>query len=284
MEIKNILVATDFSNEAYNALFYATQILASKPCTFHIIHIYDDFTSSTNTKNIFFLGKEELTRLRITSQENLTETVHKIVLDTSNKLHTYNTISSKGTIASAISHTLDNLEIDLIVMGNKGKTGAKELFMGSNTLKVANSIMQCPILAIPREIAYTPLDEIAFVTDFKKGCTRKTLVMLLTLASISNAAIRILHINDGEIMTTKQEANKKLLKICLASKPHRFDAILNYADKANVIQDYLTENKIKMFSMSYHRRNFFERLIYEPVIMDLSIYAKIPFLILPIQD
>ncbi|WP_339840080.1 universal stress protein [uncultured Maribacter sp.] len=284
MEIKNILVATDFSNEAYNALFYATQIFASKPCTFHIIHIYDDLTATSGPRNVLFVGKKELSHLRTTSQENLTETVHRIVLDTGSKLHKFNTISSKGTISSVISQTIDNLEIDLIVMGNKGKTGAKELFMGSNTIKIANTITQCPILAVPKEIAYKPIDEIAFITDFKKGYTRNTLAMLLSIASITDAAIRVLHINEEEIMNPSQVSNKKLLKKCLAKTQHSFDDIWNYADKANVIQDFLSERNIKMFAMAYHRRNFFERLLHEPVIMDLSIYANTAFLILPVQD
>jgi DNA-binding beta-propeller fold protein YncE len=169
-------------------------------------------------------------------------------------------------------------------MGNKGKTGAKELFMGSNAIRVANTITQCPILTVPNEIAYQPIDELAFVTDYKKGCTKNTLAMLLSIASIANAAIRVLHINEEEIMNPIQVSNKKLLKTCLAKTKYSFDDIWNYSNKANVIKDFLTQRDIKMFAMAYHRRNFFERLLHEPVVMDLSIYATIPFLILPIQD
>jgi hypothetical protein len=60
MKIKNILVATDFSNESYNALFYVTQIFASKKCTFHILHIYDDLTATSGTRNVLFVGEKEL--------------------------------------------------------------------------------------------------------------------------------------------------------------------------------------------------------------------------------
>ena len=284
MEIKNILVATDFSNEAYNALFYATQIFASKKCTFHVLHIYDDLTPTSSPINALFVGEKERLKLQTKSQENLTKTVHKIVLDTDNKLHKFNTISSIGTISKIISQTINNLQIDLIVVGNKGKTGAKELFMGSNTIRIANTITQCPILAVPKEIAYQPIDEIAFVTDYKKGCTKNTLTMLLLIASITKAAIRVIHINEEGIMNPIQVSNKKLLKTSLAKTQHTFDDIWNYTDKANIIQDFLAQQDINMFAMAYHRRNFFERLLHEPVVLDLSIYATIPFLILPIQD
>ena len=284
MYIKNILVLTDFSNEAYNALFYATQVFKSKQCTFHVIHIIDDLTALSGSKNVLFVGEKELSRLRNTSQENLRETVDKVILNTGNKKHKFNTISSKGTISGVISETIDRLQIDLIVLGNKGNTGAKELFMGSNTIRIANTITQCPILAVPKKIAYQTIDEIAFITDYKKGCTKNTLAMLLLIAAITNAAIRVLHISEEEIMSPIQVSNKKLLKTCIAKTQHSFEDIWNYADKTIIIQDFLSSRDIKMFAMAYHRRNFFERLLHEPVIMDLSIYATIPFLILPIQD
>ena len=284
MDIKNILVATDFSNEAYNALFYATRIFATQRCTFHIINVYDDLTSATNTRNVLFIGKKELSRLQKISQEKLTETVHKITLDTSNNLHQFNTISSKGTITSVLSQNIDNLQIDLIVVGNQGITNAKKLFMGSNTIRIANTITQCPILAIPKEISYEPIDAIAFVTDFKKGCTKTTLSALLYIASAVNASIAVLHINEESTLSSDQISNKKLLKLCLANRPHSFDDIWNYSDKANVIQDYVSKGNIKMLAMAYHRKNFFKRILHEPVIMDLSIYATIPFLILPLHD
>jgi hypothetical protein len=248
------------------------------------LHIYDGLTASSNPINALFVGKKERLKLQTKSQENLTKTVHKIVLDTDNKLHKFNTISSIGTISKIISQTINNLQIDLIVVGNKGKTGAKELFMGSNTIRIANNITQCPILAVPKEIAYKPIDEIAFITDYKKGCTKNTLTILLLIASITKAAIRVIHINEEGIMNPIQVSNKKLLKTSLAKTQHTFDDIWNYTDKAHVIQDFLAQQDITMFSIAYHRKTFFERLLHEPVVLDLSIYATIPFLILPIQD
>tara|TARA_R110000744_G_scaffold379520_1_gene497839 strand:+ start:643 stop:1491 length:849 start_codon:yes stop_codon:yes gene_type:complete len=282
MKIKNILVATDFSNEAYNALFYATKIFATEQCTFHIVNTYNDIVVSA--KSTLFTGQKEMEKLECLSQENLTKTKHKIILDTGNELHKFNTISSKDSLSTVISKTIDSHEIDLIVVGNKGKTGAKELFMGSNTIQIANTITKCPILAIPKEIAFKPIEEIAFVTDYKKGCSKNTISMLLNIASVTDASIAVLHINDDELMTTKQVSNQKLLDKCLAKTAHSYDEIWNYADKANVIQDFIVEREINMLAMAYHRRRFFERFLHEPVIMDLSIYATIPFLILPLQD
>ena len=284
MKVLNVIVATDFSNEAYGALFYVTQLLSSKHCTFHIINSYDDLTSANKTQNIIFLGKKEVTRLRNTSLEQLSKTIHKIKLDNENPLHEFKSISMRGTLASILSQSIDDLQIDLVIMGSKGKTSVKEVFMGSNTLKVANTIHNCPILAIPKEIAYAPLSEIAFVTNFKRKWTLQTLAPLKLLASVANAQIIVLQISKGKILSQKQIFNKNTLAKYLLHIPHCFEEVMEYGDKANVIQNFLSERKIKMLAMAHHKRFFFERLFREPVIQDMSIYTKTPFLILPMPE
>ncbi len=284
MALKNLLVATDFSNASYAALFYATQLMKAKPCTFYIINVYGDSTSTILKNKPLYPGKKESEQLQNASVENLTKMMHRIVLDTANKIHNFIIISKSGALTKVLSKTIAELAIDLLVMGNKGKTGAKELFWGSNTVQMADTISQCPLLAIPKERAFDTIDEIALATDFKKGCSRKTLRPLLFLAAASKAAIRVVHIEEEAILSPKQAANKKLLKITLSKVQHSFDETLEYADKAIVIQTFLQQTKIKMLAMVYQKGNFFERFMREPVIKDISIYAKIPFLILPVQE
>ena len=169
-------------------------------------------------------------------------------------------------------------------MGSKGQTGAKEIFLGSNTIQAANSINRCPILAVPKQMDYKNPKEIAFVTDFKKGCAKEIIEPLLFLASQTKAHIRVMHINEEEILSTEQESHRKLLELCLKGVEYSFHWIQDFADKAQTIDGFLEKLNIDMFAMVHHKRSFFERLVREPVIKDVSIYADIPFLILQLQD
>ncbi|WP_047247421.1 universal stress protein [Maribacter thermophilus] len=284
MEIRKILVATDFSDEAYNALFNATQIWAMQECTFYILNVYDEATPLTGTHKVPLMGKKKLEKLQKESVEGLTKISHRITLDTGNENHTYHTISKRGTLATVIPKTVQNLAIDLVVMGNKGKTGAKEIFMGSNTLKVAGSIHQCPLLAIPKGIDYKPQNNIAFVTDYKKGCNAKTLAPLLSVATTTKAPINVMHIASEEKLDAVQISNQKLLEICLKDVEHSFHQVLEFDDKAKVIDSFIETHSITMLAMVYMKRSFMERLLREPVIKDISLYAKSPFLILPMRE
>jgi nucleotide-binding universal stress UspA family protein len=282
--MKNILVATDFSNDAYAALFYISKLMASKPCTFYILNVYDEFTSLDGKKSPFLGDKELLPQIKIEAKEKLDAVIRKITLDTNNPKHSFQIILKKGIVAKMVSNTIEENAIDLVVMGTKGNTGTKEIFMGSNTIKVANALTLCPILAVPRQSDFKTPKEIAFVTDFKKGCSIKTIAPFLFIASLSNAAIRVMHINEVAILDAEQQLKIKLLEHCLKDFKHSFHWMQNISDKAQVIDTFLEKSTIDMFGMVHHKHSFFEKLLREPVLKDVSIYADIPLLILPYQD
>lgn len=282
--MKNILVATDFSNNAYCALFYVTKLLASKSCTFYLLNVFNELTPFQEKKPKLLVGKKLLEKLKIESEENLTKTMHKIALDNENPEHQFQTISEKGILSKVITKTIVKLHIDLIVMGNKGITEAADIFFGSNTIQVANKINNCPILAIPGEMDFKEPKEIAFVTDYKKGCATKSIEPLLFMASLFKANIRILHITEEEILNKEQEFNRKLLDNCLKDVDHTFHWRQLFDDKAKVIQVFLEKLNVDLYSMVNQKHNLFEKLTHEPVIKDVSLYSETPFLILPGQD
>src|SRR6056297_1642390 len=251
MQINKILVATDFSNEAYNALYYATQLFAKQKCEIYILNVYDRYTP-LQKKTKHELGEmSKIEKLEKESVVGLTKTFHKINLDVKNDFHDFKKLSKQGKLGQVVTQTVKNLKIDLVVMGNKGKTGAKEIFMGSNTLKVLSILEQCPLLAIPKEVEYKPQMEIAFITDFKKGCTLKTLNPLLSILQVLNAQLKVFHIKEEEFLNATQESNRKLLEMSLKGVKHSFEPMYEFSSKADVIDSFIKNREITLFSMVY---------------------------------
>lgn len=163
--MQNILVPTDFSNTAYNALFHATRMMKGIPSTFYILNVYNGFTQlpekrATNTD----LERQWQDR----SLEGLQRISHRITLDETDPGHIFETLSKKGHLPDEISKAIDEKEIDLMVMGNSGCSEIKAIFMGSNALDVIDKIKQCPVLTIPKQINFKPPKNIAFVTDYRR--------------------------------------------------------------------------------------------------------------------
>lgn len=280
--MKNILVATDFSNNAYSALFYATKLFKSEACNFHILNTYNEFTP-LHGKSAGLLGrKKHLEQVQKESENRLIETSHKIVLDNNgNKKHSFDTLALGGDLIKAIKEQTEKKNIHFIVMGNKGFTQTADVFFGSNTIQVVESLNSCPVLAIPGEMDFKTPKEIAFVTDYRTGCHPNTIAPLLYVTSLSKAAIHVMHINESEHLSVEQENNRILLETCLDTVEHSFHNMYEFDDKAKVIEKFLDTMKIDLFAMVKREKNLFERLSHEPVIKDVSMYSQVPFLILP---
>ena len=169
-------------------------------------------------------------------------------------------------------------------MGNKGHTEAADIFFGNNTIQTVKHITKCPVLAIPGEMDFKPPKEIAFVTDFEKNCNENTISPLVYIASLTEASVKVVHINGKKTLSPTQEANRKLLESCLHNLEHSFQEVHEFDDKAKVIDVFLKKLELDLYAMVNYKHSLFEKLTHEPIIKDVSMYSDIPFLILPPQD
>lgn len=145
--MKKILVPTDFSNNAYNALYYATRLFKNEACQFYILNTCEIETPVLTSSN----GSQQIQQ---ESQEKLAETFHSIVRDTEDFKHSYETISTAKNLQQSIEDMVIEKNIDLIVMGTKGATGAKGFIWGSNTSNIIQRIKCCPVLAVPEDFYF----------------------------------------------------------------------------------------------------------------------------------
>lgn len=283
--IRNILVPTDFSNDAYNALFYATQLYKHQKCTFHILHAYDRQSHFKKEYKDGRTSKKLQGFLSDRTAEGLRETYHKIMGDTEkNALHHFVTIPKNDSLEKAVkSYTAQN-PIDLIVMGTKGRTGAVDIFLGGNTIQMVKSKIDCPLLCIPKQIDYRPISQMSYITSFKHSLEKFSLSIIKSLASYHEASLHIVHICDDDTINTSQEKNKAFLSEYFEDTCLSFHTIPCEKSKAKTVAKFAKAHEIDLLAMCYYPHYFLDKLFREPVVLDLSIYTEIPLLILPTQE
>lgn len=279
--MRNILVATDFSNNSYNALFYATQLFKNQNCSFHILNAYTEHTPLKS--NCMAVGRNLslLQQLGEESLEGLYTFLHKINLDSGNSKHHFGIHSKNENIIEALQQAIAETSADLVIMGNKGKTGAKSIFLGSNVIKAINNIKDCPILTIPGEKEFLLPKQITFATDYKKNYNAKVLQPLLAFASNCGSSVSILHINEEERLSLLQKSNLNTLRMYLGKIRHSIHWMPDFANKTRAITDFIDELGVDMLAMIHYQHGFLEKLTREPVIEKVSFNINIPFLIIP---
>lgn len=282
--MKKILVPTDFSNNAYSALFYATRLFQNEACHFYILNTFEVDTPVLTSRIDTSKGNKLYQELSNKSQEKLTETLHSIVRDSEDFNHTFETISISKKLVVTINKTIKSAAIDLVVMGTKGASGVKEILMGSNTVQVIKKIKDCAILAVPDEYDFKKPTEIGFATDFKCLYTKEKLKPLLEIATTFSSNIRVMHIHEEEKLDEQQEYNFVNIKENLQNFNFCIHWIPRFTKKAKLIHQFIENMHIDMLCMSHYKHSLMESILHEPVLKKVGFHLSVPFLVIPEGD
>ena len=150
--LKNILVATDFSETSEAALIYARELARAFGATLHVLHVAGDIATSAiggdgYTTDFTALQREleESAKKQLdalVNDDDLLTLVGKTILLTSN------------SAAQAIVSYAKAAAIDLVVVGTHGRGGWAHLVMGSVAERVVR-LASCPVLTV-RPPAHQP--------------------------------------------------------------------------------------------------------------------------------
>ena len=279
MEIKslNILLPTDFSDNAWNTVVYALKLYETQTCNFHFLHatkvrIKNSTISSSKLSDVIKeVAVKEMEALKELAEASAT-----------NKNHRFTVIISSEAIKEAIETSVEKNNIDVVILGTKGATGAKKIFFGSNTVDVIKKIRLRPILVVPDEYDFVVPQQIAFPTDFNRRYNHVQLNPLIDLAALHNATIRIVHVNTENELSDEQIDNLEVLKGCLDALAYTLHWMPNYIKLTEEIYDFIEEFNINILVMLNYKHSFLQDIVNEPVIENIGFNPKIPFLVIPV--
>ena len=277
--MKRIILPTDFSDNAYNAICYAIDLLKEEECTFYLLHTYTPAIYQAE----YVLHSPGQIGLGDIYQENsltqLKELKKKLIAEHNNKKHTFMVHSAFNTLVDEIVEISMNENADMVIMGTQGATGAKEILIGTNTVHVIKKAC-CPVIAIPPNFKYETPKEILFPTDLGIDYQEEQLGALAFLAKQHVSRIDVLHISTGYDLSEEQLKNKAKLDGIFGRIAHLFHEMPNQ-EVITAINNFQQKNKVNLLVMIQNRHTFFERLFLEPVIKKLGFHVTIPFMVIP---
>ena len=145
MTLKQILVATDFSESSDAALMYGRELASRFGATLHVLHVAQDVYLST-------YGGENYTAVVPDLQQQIEEDarrrLHALLIDSDNSgPPTIPAIRTTPSPAFAIVDYAKEHEINMIVMGTHGRGALAHLVMGSVAERVVR-LAPCPVLTV----------------------------------------------------------------------------------------------------------------------------------------
>ncbi|MFX0557911.1 universal stress protein [Maribacter sp. CXY002] len=277
--MKNILIPTDFSENAWNAIKYGLALYKKIHCNFHLIHVHPIVAFAGGEAAMY--ASQELMERNLLKESS--KKLEKILIDIEhlpfNTKHTFHTSVFYGFFTDHIKQQVEDNNIDLIIMGTKGASGLQAVSMGSNTGNVITKV-KCAVLAIPEDAEYRRPKEIALPTDYQMGYDIKVLEDVKDLSLINNSAVRILYAAKiGAELTNEQLKNKKFLDNYFKDVEHSFHTVTGNKLES-VVQCFTESRDIDLIAMVAKNLNFLERILFRPTVEKISYHTKVPFLVL----
>jgi len=276
--MRKILIPTDFSENALNAIIYATRLFKYDTCEFIILHAFaEDVYENTLEMPSHFLEQYK-EKVKESSDRSLQEVVVEILENAHNPKHDFEYVSIFDDVVDACNQLVDKHNIDLIIMGTKGEANHENLTFGSKTLQVVKYVA-CPVLMVPQQFHKNQPENILFATDYMIPYKRRELKLVSTIAKNFGAMINFLHITKIENSSHRQLDNKSFLEACTK---HNQTTFFNMQGESvpKVIHEFIAANGVNLLVMVNSHHSYMESLLETSKIDQLGLKIEIPFLVL----
>ena len=276
--MRKILVPTDFSDNAFNALKYACQVFKYEKCEIFIMHAYADevYQQDKLTKRSQLdVLKGEISQ---NSERQLKKVLEEIKHQYPNPHHNYRMASAFGSLIDEVDDLVNQENIDIVVMATRGETNDRSLTFGSNTLQVLKYI-SCPVLAIPEGYEYHAPKEVLFPTNYLVPYKRRELKLICDMSGSFRSTIHMLYIDPIKKLSLRQEDNQQFLRDSLPKAKLLFETTQE-KDKTIAITKYIVHKDIDMLVLVNSRHSFLEDMLSQSTIDKIGLHIKIPFLVM----
>lgn len=272
----SILLPTDFSENAMNAIRYALEFFKYQKVEFYFMHAYqNEFYDHEElvSREVF---DSVLNQTKLQSEQQLESLLSTVKTIAPNPRYTYHTISAYNTLVEEANFIADKHNIDLIVMGTKGKSNQRHIVFGSHTFQVLKYV-QCPVLAIPSNYKNTQPKRILFPTNYLIPYKRRELKLLAKLAASYRSAIDVLYVSSSRHLSIRQQDNQAFVSDILRENEVNF-SIDDNKNIAEAIKAYIEANAIDLITMVNTQHSFLEDMLFPSTIDKVSLGLNIPLL------
>lgn len=266
--MKRILVPTDFSEQAENALKVAVQMATKNDGVIHLLHSMElpGHLANKNTGSL----PEALYFIKL-AEKQFDELLAKPYLQDV-EIHQ---AMGHGEIYDDIAVAVKQSDIDLVIMGSHGASGFKEMFIGSNTEKVVRT-STTPVLVIKNPHPDFKVDSFVFATDFSEEC-RVPFDNAQKFAKAAGAKMHLLFINTPNDFKTTTQANDIMNSFIKGMGLENYTLnIYNANSVEKGILEFAKDSSADLIGMSTHGRKGISHFFNGSISEDLVNHANMP--------
>lgn len=272
--MKTILVPTDFSDVARNAIDFGIEIAKISKAKLVLFNVYNMPLLTASGSTIITSSDMEKHAM-----DGLKKIEKGIYLKHGNTVRV-ECKCSKGFPVDEIKYYTEEHETDLIVMGMEGTDYLTEKLFGSITTSLINKA-KCPILVIGKHIKFKGIKRIALASDLKELHHKSIYDTVKQFTSMFNAELMVLHVAShyNTVPSVTETITSIELDHSLLGIKYSLHHVVNN-DVLEGINEFIEENEIDMLIMIPRVHSAIRSLLMEPETKRAAFHTKVSLLAL----
>ncbi len=274
--MKTLLYATDFSDNSIAALKFSEMLRVQFKAKLYLLHVFDMNPTFMSTVSISYSRKEEAVLKE--NNTKLSQFYKKHLGKYPEDLGISLIVSEHGISSIGILENAEKINADLVIIGTKGSTLLKDLFIGSTASTLINN-SYVPLIMVPNKAHTKPIEKIVYATAFEEAdvlAIRK----LVALAEPFNALIQLLHVSPKSEYAGEDQMAwfKEMLGNKVSYPKIKFELI--FAENINTsLQAYVEEEKPSLLAMLEREdHGLMSSIWHKDVVKQMKSVIKIPLL------
>lgn len=281
MKFKHLVVPTDFSEEANNALALAVSIARKSNAKISLLHVIDvPVAAPVDSLDImgFSHGDESPDVYKHYMIQVMKATKHRI----NELIAQYPDVSISehvefDTLQKHLTEFVTTNETDLIVIGSKGASGLDEVVIGSNTEKVIR-YAKAPVLTVKGKHEEAKFDHVVFASSFQ-NVSSKAINSLKTLQKVFGSHIHFVKVITPNTFEATPDTLKVINKFAHSHEFTHYSAhSYNAFSEEEGIRSFADTAKADLIVMSTNGRTGLAHLLLGSIAEEVANHAHLPVL------
>jgi nucleotide-binding universal stress UspA family protein len=261
--MQTLLVPTDFSPAADNAMLFAGKMATTIQATVSLLHIYQ-IPVSINDVPVMIIPVEELQDIADKGLEKAKELFLRHYPSVPIK-----TESRLGDINDELKAACKESTPLAIVIGKHSTSGLERLLFGNTSLSIIRH-SKTPVIVVPDTSKNYKFENIGLAVDSLETSAPQDKIKIFT--SSLNAALHLVHVqtqrNSIENFHSPMQENNSL-------------TIIKDDEFVHGIESFVNEKQIDMLIIIPHKHSLVEKIFFKPHTKELMEKMSIPIMCIP---
>jgi nucleotide-binding universal stress UspA family protein len=260
-DVKTIVVPTDFSASAENAMFYAGQLATITGASVLLLHVYQ-VPVGMNDMPVLMVSTDELKKSADTGLSRAKELLQKNfgALDVQAE-------SRLGDVTTELEDVCKTLNPFVIVVGKHGASGVQRILFGSTSLSIIRHT-RYPVIVVPDQLHNQSIKNAALAVD--SSPENIPVQKINTIIGELKIQLHIIHVQQEKTASLDlRDLDAKLNATHTTIYDHEF---------VHGIESYVRENNIDLLIIFPRKHNLIERLFFRTHTPELLKKASVPIM------